>query len=96
MSTGHGLMKISLNWRLVGGPLMFSLWLSLASQRRISNLSNTVPSIHPSYTCMENFKQINEICREISLFKKYVKNVKLSQSRYAYLVSVHGLFYMCL
>ena len=36
---------------------------------------------------IEHFKQIDEILREKSLFKKYMKNFKFSVSHYARLVS---------
>ena len=48
-----------------------------------------LPSNCPSFTYIENFKQIDEILREISLFKKYMKNFKFSVLHYARLVSGH-------
>ena len=51
-----------------------------------------LPSKRPSSTCIENFKQINELLREISLLKKYMKIFRFSHSYYVCLVSVYVVF----
>ena len=39
-----------------------------------------LPSKWPSCTCMQNFKDFNEILSEISLFKKYMEKNDFSNS----------------
>ena len=51
-----------------------------------------LPSKSPSSAFIQNFKQIEGILREISLFKKYMKNIKFSHLLFACLVSDHVIF----